>query len=452
MAKIQVRKKDGHLEDLDFGKIKVAVTKSAKKVNYALNNDEWAELKRLIITDNNSHIKRLVQQSNDSIVNVADLHRIVETVLNEIVPNVGKSYQTFRNYKKMYVDMMESVMDTKDSLNYHIDKSNANTSSALVSTKRSLIYTAFNKELYKRTILSNVELQAIKSGYIYIHDLGARLDTWNCCLFDAGRVLKGGFTWEHIDYNEPTEVASAFDVLTDLVLNTSAQQYGGFTLSEIDSVLAPYVEKSYKKYKQDHIDELAKYNVTPDPDELHEYAWNKTKRDIKQGFQGFEHSFNTVASSRGDFPFVTLTGGCEESIFGQLVWECALEVRMGGQGKPGHKRPAIFPKLVFLYTKELHSEGKPLYPLFLKGVTCSCKAMYPDWLSLDEPDISYIDNIENYILDDTSKTSVVGNIFHKYHKFGVSRWYLDKNNKVQENPEWVDSIISPMGKCKLQLI
>ena len=75
--------------------------------------------------------------------------------------------------------------------------------------------------------------------------------------------------------------------------------------------------------------------------------------------------------------------------------------------------------------------------------------MYPDWLSLDTPDTSYINNIDNLILDDASKTSTVGNIFHKYHKFGVSRWYLDENNRVQENKEWVDSIISPMGKRKL---
>ena len=449
MCDIKVRKKDGHLEDLDFEKIKVAVTKSATRIDYPMTDEKWAKLRDVIMNNENSYIKKLAKNNDMQVIDVAYLHTIVESALNDVAPNVCKSYQNYRNYKKDYAKMMDSVLQSADALNYHVDRSNANTSSALISTKRSLIYTALNKELYKKMILSDEELDAIHDGYIYIHDLGARMDTYNCCLFDIGAVLKGGFVWEHIDYNEPTEVASAFAVTNDLVLNTAAQQYGGFTLSEIDSVFAPYAEKSYKKYRQEHIDELAKYGVTPDPDELHEYAWEKTKRDIKQGFQGFEHSFNTVASSRGDFPFVTLTGGCEENIFGQLVWECALEVRMGGQGKKGHKRPAVFPKLVFLYTKDLHAEGKPLHKLFLTGVACSCKAMYPDWLSLDTPDTSYINNIDNIILDDASKTSTVGNMFHKYHKFGVSRWYLDENNKVQENKEWVDSIISPMGKRKL---
>ena len=163
-------------------------------------------------------------------------------------------------------------------------------------------------------------------------------------------------------------------------------QYGGFTVPEIDSVLAPYAEKSYLGY----IDEFKKLTEEVsgvyDEKKAEEYAWKKTKRDLEQGFQGFEHTFNTVASSRGDYPFTTFTGGCDETKFGSLVWEVALEVRRKGQGHPGHKRPAIFPKLVFLYTKKLHGEGGKLNWLYRIGVECSGKARYPDWLSLDRPD------------------------------------------------------------------
>ena len=73
--------------------------------------------------------------------------------------------------------------------------------------------------------------------------------------------------------------------------------------------------------------------------------------------------------------------------------------------------------------------------------------MYPDWLSLDDPDETLIKGVPAPHYEPQ-----IANVFKKYHKFGVSRWYLDKNENVQENPEWVDSIISPMGKRKLQLI
>ena len=71
--------------------------------------------------------------------------------------------------------------------------------------------------------------------------------------------------------------------------------------------------------------------------------------------------------------------------------------------------------------------------------------MYPDWLSLDIPDEKLIKNA-----DAPHFEPAIAKVFHKYHKFGVSRWILDNDGNVQENPEWVDSIISPMGKCKLQ--
>ena len=73
--------------------------------------------------------------------------------------------------------------------------------------------------------------------------------------------------------------------------------------------------------------------------------------------------------------------------------------------------------------------------------------MYPDWLSLDMPDENELFNVPKIHFE-----PAIAKIFQKYHKFGVSRWLLDSNNHVYENPEWVDSIISPMGKRKLQLI
>ena len=225
----------------------------------------------------------------------------------------------------------------------------------------------------------------------------------------------------------------------------------GFTLGEIDSVLAPYAEKSFKNYYNEYINIIKESSILDteiDIKRAQKWALSKVEKDIEQGFQGFEHTFNTVASSRGDYPFVTMTGGCEESVFGQLVWKTALRVRREGQGHPNKKRPAIFPKLVFLYTKELHSKGKKLYNLFLEGVKTSAVAMYPDWLSLDMPDENVIYDVNNRCHFEPS----IAKIFKKYHKFGPenSRWKLGDDGMVHENPNWIDSIISPMG-CRAYL-
>ena len=440
MIKMQIFKKDGRWENFDFNKIKTAVSKSAARVSVEFTDEQWDLLRSKLNIE------------TEPFLSVSEVHNRVEQALDYVHPQVAESYRNYRNYKKDFVHMMDSVLKSADELNYKIDRSNANTTAALISSQRSLIFTALSKEIYKKVFLSNRELQAIEEGYIYIHDLGSRAQTYNCCLFDMGAVLQGGFEWEHIGYNEPKDVRTAGNLISDITLNCAAQQYGGFTISEIDSILAPYAEKSYRRYYKEYIDfymELNGIQLVNIGADLHQQAdknaRKKLVRDIEQVFQGFEHTFNTVASSRGDYPFVTMTGGCEESEFGQLVWQTALRVRAKGQGKPGHRRPAIFPKLVFLYTKKLHGEGKPLYHLVKEGIKCSAKAMYPDWLSLDIPDEKLIKNA-----DAPHFEPAIAKVFHKYHKFGVSRWILDNDGNVQENPEWVDSIISPMGKCKLQ--
>ena len=180
---MKILKKDGRLEDFDFNKIKTAVQKSAARVDTKLTEDQLSILESEILS-------RINQNEN---INVKDLHTVVELSLDVVDSTVANSYRNYRNYKKDYVEMMEDTLKTADDLNYHADRSNANTTAGLISTKRSLIYTAFNKNLYKKVFLSNKEYDAIKDGYIYIHDLGARMDTYNCCLFDMGKVLQGGF-------------------------------------------------------------------------------------------------------------------------------------------------------------------------------------------------------------------------------------------------------------------
>lgn len=85
----------------------------------------------------------------------------------------------------------------------------------------------------------------MKDGYIYIHDRSSRLDTINCCLFRVGEVMHGGFEMGNIWYNEPNSLDTAFDVMGDIILSSAAQQYGGFTIPEVDKILEPYAQKTY---------------------------------------------------------------------------------------------------------------------------------------------------------------------------------------------------------------
>ena len=385
-----VRKKDGTIEPYDEQKIINACDKAARRAMYELSPEEYSK----ILNDVFAKIEESYDSDTD--IEIYDMHNIVESVLEEDFPIVAKSYKEYRNYKKDFVHMMDKVYERSQSIRYIGDKSNANTDSALVATKRSLNYNELSSELYKNFFSTQAEKQAAKDGYIYIHDRSARLDTFNCCLFNVGNVMRGGFEMGNIWYNEPNYLDTAFNVMGDIILSTAAQQYGGFTVPEVDKILESYAEKSYEKYKHEffniinmiettdgvYLDTLSDVNFEKAADE---YATKKVSRDFDQGWQGIEMKLNSVGSSRGDYPFVTMTIGLAASKFGKMAAISLLKVHSEGQGKKGFKRPVLFPKIVFLYDKNLHGDGSDRYPsadVFNAGLDCSSKTMYPDWLSL----------------------------------------------------------------------
>ena len=371
---VKVVKKDGTTEDYCIEKIVVAVNKSAKRVLVNLTAENFVDICNFVTNK--------INEMGTGSITMTEIHSIVECALQQIDPQVALSYRNYRNYKQDFVGMLDKVYQESQRIMYLGDKENSNIDSTLVATKRSLTYNELSKELYKKFFLNKAELQACNDGYIYVHDMSARLNTMNCCLFDIAEVLNGGFEMGNIWYNEPQSLDVAFDVIGDIVMSASSQQYGGFTLPEIDTVLVKYAEKSYNMYYEEAKD-LMSGDEMNDIDKLaHEYAMKKVQKDFEQGFQGWEYKFNTVGSSRGDYPFITVTSGLETNKFGIMCNKAMYKVRMNGQGKKGNKKPVLFPKIVFLYDKELHGKGGVLREVYDAGIACSQRAMYPDWLSM----------------------------------------------------------------------
>jgi ribonucleoside-triphosphate reductase len=363
-----VIKKDGALERFDVQKVVEAVGKSATRVLVKFTPEQEKFICQFV--------EERVEELGLEKIEIAQMHNIVEGALERVNPMVAKSYRDYRNYKQDFVQMLDDVYKKSQNIMYIGDKENSNTDSALVSTKRSLIFNELNRELYKKFFLTTEEVQAIRDGYIYIHDMNARRDTMNCCLFDVKSVLEGGFEMGNIFYNEPKSLDVAFDVIGDIVLSAASQQYGGFTIPQADQILEKYAQKSYDKYFAKYVD------LGIDKEKAHEVSMNEVEREMEQGFQGWEYKFNTVASSRGDYPFITVTIGLGTSVFAKMASKACLKVRSIGQGKPGFKKPVLFPKIVFLYDENLHGKGGELEDVFEAGIDCSRKTMYPDWLSL----------------------------------------------------------------------
>ena len=366
---ILVKKKNQTLQEYDVNRIVNAVKASAERCENPLTDNEIA----MVI----AYVENKLLMRSDNVVPVQTMHALVLAALKEVRMDVYESYLNYRSFVEHLAKDMMKIKKECNTIQFIGDKENANSDSALVSTKRTLQLNVFNRYLYKESFLLAKEIQAIEDGYIYVHDMSARRDTMNCCLFDVANVLSGGFEMGNIWYNEPKDLDVCMDVIGDVVLMSASQQYGGFTIPEVDTILEPYAEKSYQKYMDKYINRC--HMSKEDAEKL---ALEDVQREFEQGFQGWEYKFNTVASSRGDYPFITATFGLGTSVFAKMASIAICKVRREGQGKKGKKKPVLFPKLVFLYDENLHGPGKESEDVFEAGIQCSSKTMYPDWLSL----------------------------------------------------------------------
>ena len=293
MNKIKIIKKNGSLQDFNGEKIKNAIRKSATRVCVTLTPKEEDKVV-------NTVKKQL--QYNEVPIPVNTIHNMVECALDNVNPQVAKSYREYRDNKSAFASMLDKVYNKKLSLSFVGDRSNANADSALVTTQKAIVYNELNSELYKKFFLTVEEEKAMSEGYIYIHDRGSRLDSVNCCLFDMKNLLSGGFQMGNLDYQEPKTLDVAFDLIADVAMNAASCQYGGFSISEVDKLLSPYAEKSYNKYYKECMDLLFETTMDEKEEKAEKWATEQIKREMEQGFQGWEMKFNSVASSRGDYP------------------------------------------------------------------------------------------------------------------------------------------------------
>ena len=372
---MNVIKKDNSLENFDGNKIKAAVTKAAFRCDKIIPDETLANIAETIKNRTASRKK----------VPVAELHELVIATLSSFgFKDIADSYAEYRYYKNNYAKTFEQLRQDADDVLHLGDRENANFDSALVSTKGSLIKGYLTKSLYKQFYLSKREKELIERGDIYIHDLRDMiLGSINCCLFDMTTLMKGGFEMSNVKYTEPKSVLAALQVIGDVTLVASAQQFGGFTIPEIDKTLLPYCNKTFNGALKFFNEELGLPYA-----EAKEHAFKTLKRELRQGFQSLELKLNTVPSSRGDFAFTTLTFGQwdyktlsdHDSKVMKMIGEAILYTRKNGHG--ANHQPVVFPKLVFLYDKFQIENDKNSQELFDLAVETSASCMYPDYLSL----------------------------------------------------------------------
>lgn len=368
-----VIKKNGIEEKWNSHKIVEAIQKSNARVK-----DKYKKLTNEQILSVILYVESKLKDTEK--INTSELHNVVIEALSVYNPNVCLEYKAFRNYKERFRKSFQNAAEHSNKIVYDGDKENANKDSTLNSTKQALISETLMREMMIQFELKPEWVKAHEEGWIHIHDLSSRyLNQINCCLFDMGNLLNNGFEMNGSKYLEPKTVQTAWAVVGDVTLSASSQQYGGFTIPEIDTVLAKYAERSYNK----HLNYLIENKI--EKNKAGKMAEEMTIREIEQGYQGFETKLNTVSNSLGQIPFVTITFGLDTNKWARIISSIILKIRKEGMGK--NRMTAIFPKLVFIYRKEVNGKkDSPNYDLYKQAIECSRIRLYPDYLSLDNPE------------------------------------------------------------------
>ena len=250
---LQIRKKNGTLEPYSVSKLLSAVSKSAVRARD--NENITDEESTIFITLVENDLAKMVKAENTNIIPTGHVHMLVEKHLDYVAPDIGKAYSNYRSFRLGQAKIWENIRgkctvlisNDKDTDTMTQKNQNANADSQLTSTQKCFFADYTGEGYYEDQFLTKEERQIAEDGYLYWHDKNARiLAPLNCCLWRMDYVLKHGFQMNGVWYNQPKSLDTAFDVIGDLTLMAASQQYGGFTIPRIDSLLVPYAEKTYQ--------------------------------------------------------------------------------------------------------------------------------------------------------------------------------------------------------------
>jgi len=255
---------------------------------------------------------------------------------------------------------------------------NANKDSNTFSTMRDLTAGIVSKSYALNYLLPKHIAEAHQNGDIHFHDLDYHpfQPLTNCCLIDAKSMLKNGFEIGNANVTSPKSIQTASAQLVQIIANVSSSQYGGCTVDRVDELLSEYAQ-----YNERHHREIAQVYVKDE--QIETYVAQQVTKDINDAIESLEYEINTLYTSNGQTPFVTLGFGLGTDTLSRKIQQAILKTRIKGLGKD--RVTAIFPKLVFSIKDGINLKKEdPNYDIKQLALECSTKRMYPDILNYDK--------------------------------------------------------------------
>ena len=385
---MKIIKRDGRAVDYDREKIRVAIEKANKEVRPKERANK-EDIKEIITYIEDLGKKRML---------VEDIQDIIEEKLMVIQKyELAKKYIVYR-YTRALVRKQnttdESILGLIRNENKELAEENSNKNTMLASTQRDYIAGEVSRDLTKRMLLPEKISKAHEEGILHFHDADYFVQPiFNCCLVDIGNMLDNGTVMNGKMIESPKSFQVACTVTTQIIAAVASNQYGGQSVDMIH--LGKYLRKSYNKFKN----EIQKKYGDKVPEKIiEEIVQDRLKAELKAGVQTIQYQINTLMTTNGQSPFVTLFLHLEEDDpyikENAMIIEEVLRQRYEGiKNEAGVYVTPAFPKLVYVLDEFNCLKGGKYDYLTKLAVKCSSKRMYPDYISAKKMRENYEGNV-----------------------------------------------------------
>lgn len=385
---MKVVKRDGRVVDYDRNKIVVAI----QKANVEVEREEQIsedKIDSIVAGIENRHAdKMLVEEIQDM---------IEQKLMSEGKYALAKKYVIYRYTREMVRRANttdDSIMSLIKNSNKDVMEENSNKNAYIASTQRDLIAGEVSKDLTKRVLLPQKIVKAHEEGILHFHDMDYYLQSiFNCCLINIGDMLENGTVMNAKLIESPKSFQVACTVMTQIISAVASSQYGGQSVDVRH--LGKYLRRSHDKYEAHY---RSKYGDTLSDEVINEFVNDRLHDELKSGVQTIQYQINTLMTTNGQSPFVTLFLNLDKDDpyieENAMIIEEILNQRIEGiKNEKGIYVTPAFPKLIYVLDEHNCLKGGKYDYLTRLAVKCSAKRMYPDYISAKKMRENYEGNV-----------------------------------------------------------
>ncbi|MFG6395139.1 MAG: anaerobic ribonucleoside-triphosphate reductase [Lachnospiraceae bacterium] len=385
---MKVTKRDGRVVDYDRNKIVAAIQKANAEVGH-YEKVSGEKIDSIVAGIENKHIDNLM---------VEDIQDMIEQkLMGEGKFELAKKYIIYRYTREMVRRANttdDSIMSLIKNSNKDVMEENSNKNAYIASTQRDLIAGEVSKDLTKRVLLPEKIVKAHEEGIIHFHDMDYFLQSiFNCCLINIGDMLENGTVMNGKLIESPKSFQVACTVMTQIISAVASSQYGGQSVDIRH--LGKYLRKSHDKYALHY---RQKYGDGISSEVLESFVQDRLSDELKSGVQTIQYQINTLMTTNGQSPFVTLFLNLDINdpyiTENAMIIEEILKQRIEGiKNEKGVYVTPAFPKLIYVLDEHNCLKGGKYDYLTKLAIKCSAKRMYPDYISAKKMRENYEGNV-----------------------------------------------------------